>query len=635
MLTHQRDGQHITFSNGYWRVTHDLAQGGAVVDVTFLKSAGVNFLASPIEIRNGKFSSLRLSRQQTSFRKTQDGYRLRIEGTMTAPTGAKGPRLATEYRYTAACARIGYLLKGAKGSVNCNAVSFADSCAWLEVGQPMFLTPWAKRWHRATDRVPVMKDAPYTWGGFTADGAGVQFMMMDVPSWWQQGSRFSVASRDGHVRMDSQHAATDGELRWSLMMAPTNFGRGEAYKYREAVICSQPFPTNKELAQMKELGVNLVRIHEGANWINENEDFWYTNVYPPYPERNLKEMKRVIATCKRLGMTIYPYFCLAEAHPFSESFLKHSRDWTLKQGPTQYLRWSGPLTDQIWGAGMCSASGFGPWLSDHIRRVVTEFGFDGMYFDGTGTQLCYNPRHGDVPHTTADGALDIIEKCRRDMPDKLIVLHQVCSITLSVAQLNMGDHLVTYEELGLDDIPTPEQLPITMKIASACLSTSIVPSIFCPRDGEALTPCLYGFSYKPGKEPVPSRQRLQQGIPTFLLNGNVPYSYYFLEGLLYGYRTHRDRLADKQGFYALYQALKKLGDTSGTFTPWYRSPYRTNRASVKTASIQQKKRTVVTVANISGKSISGVCVAGPGLANMRPLTLSPYEYVFLTIPAVS
>ncbi|MDD5706913.1 MAG: hypothetical protein PHR35_13400 [Kiritimatiellae bacterium] len=633
MIACRRDGPRIVFENGYWQVTHDLDRGGAVVDVAFLKEDGANFLARPLEIRSGAFSNLRLRRQRVSLRKLQDGFLLRVEGVMSALGSAGGPRLAAEYRYTEACVRIVYSLKGANGPVNCCSVAFAPSCAWLEVGKPMFETAWPTRWHRAQDAVPVMKDAPFSWGGFTENGAGVQFTMLDVPAWWQQGSRFVVTSRSGEVRMNSLHTAGGGELRWSVMMAPTSWGRGQACNYREAVICSQPFPSDRELARLKALGVNLIRIHEGANWINDNEDFWMTGVYPPYPGPNLGEMRRVIATCKRLRLAVYPYFCLSEAHPLSDAFLRHSRDWTLKQGPSRYLRWSGPLTDQLWGASMCSASGFGHWTVEHVHRVVREFGFDGMYFDGTGTQLCYNSRHGAVPHTTADGSLGIIERCRRRMPGKFIVLHQACTLTLSVAQLNLGDHLVTFEELGLDNVPTPQDLPITLRIASACISTAIVPGVFCPRDGEPLTPCLYGFSYKPGREPRPSRERLRRGIPAFLLNGNYPYTYYFLEKLLYGYGSHRDRLSDQDGFYALFRKLKAVGDTTGPFTPWYRSPYRANRAAVKTAAIRQAKRTVVIMANMSGKTLKGVRLAGPGLSATRPCTLAPFEYRFLVASA--
>lgn len=636
MLTKQQDGARIIFNNGYWRVAHDLDRGGAITELSFLKSAGKNFLARPLAVLNGRFSSLRLHHPRLTIRSTGNGYRFQIAGRLTAPDGKIGPGYVAEYCYTDAAIRIRQSLQGAVGAVNCWSAAFTDSCAWVEISRPMFGTKLSQQWHRVprTGCFQTLADAPYSWGGFSDRGAGVQFMMMDVPDWWRTGSRFTAVARNAGVAMESRHHARGGEASWSLIMAPTSYGRGEAYKYREVVICSQPFPPDTELEQMKALGVNLVRIHEGANWKNTSEDFWIAGGYPPYPGPNLKEMKRVIATCHRLGIKIYPYFCLCEAHPLSQAFLRHGPEWYRKEGPKQYLRWSGPLTDQIWGAAMCSASGFGRWETNHIERIVTEYGFDGLYLDGTGTGLCYHGGHGAVPHTNTASHLQAIERLRRRLPGKFIVLHQVCSKTLGVAQLNLADHLVTFEELAQKPVTSPADLPITTKIASACISTAIVPGVFCPRDGTPLTPALFGFNYVPGKEPRPTRRHLQRGIPVFLLNGNVPYSYYFNEDILYAYRSYRDRRLDREGFYALFKKLKAVGDTSGRFLPWYSSPYRTSHAGVKAAAIVQPGRIVVIVANLTPRKIRRMYLSGPGINNRIDLALAPFEYRFLSVQGV-
>lgn len=634
LLKLQRNGSQLRFNNGYWCVVHDLDRGGTITDVRFLKRGNANFLAAPIEVRAGRYRSLRLVRQRVALRRTDRGYLLALEGRLTDSSGATGPHYRVEYDYSPACIRVRHSLWGASGPVTVWAVAFARDCGWVEVWRPMFGAAQPAHWSRVPGRgsIHALRDAPYSWGGYASDGAGIQFVMTEVPAWWSADtSRFTAGADRDAVRLESAQQAGGGKQTWSFIMAPTSFGRGEAYKYREVVICSQPFPSDADLRVLKDQGVNLVRIHEGANWKNDDEDFWMTGVYPPYPRENLREMKRVIATCHRLGLAIYPYFCLSENHPLSEAFLRHAWDWYFKQGPRQYLRWSGPLTDQIWGAPMCSMSGFGRWLTQHIEQIVSEYGFDGYYLDGTGTQVCYNGRHGPLPHTTADSHQRVLEALRRRLPSRLMVLHQVCSYTLNVSQLNEADHLVTFEELGLNRVPRLSDMPPSFRVATACISTAIVPGIFVPRSGEALTPCLYGFAYKPGKEPRPSRKRLQAGIPVFLLEGAVPYTYYFNEELLYAYRTNRDRQTDREGFYALFRALNRVGDSGGEFLPWHRSPYRANHPDVKVAAVRQAGRAILAVANVGRRAAPSVRLTGPGIARPLPVALPPWGYCFIEV----
>ena len=71
MIKLKRAGKSLIFDNGYWQVTHDLKQSGAICEVRFPLDDGKNFLARPLEVRNGAFSSLSLLEQRDSVRRTR------------------------------------------------------------------------------------------------------------------------------------------------------------------------------------------------------------------------------------------------------------------------------------------------------------------------------------------------------------------------------------------------------------------------------------------------------------------------------------------------------------------------------------------------------------------------------------
>ena len=629
MLTFKRDERYLMFENTYWRVVHDLKRGGAISELYFLKGKQENFLAQPIGVYSGKFSILNETSPNISIRRDGSEFIVTVRGRLISSNGEKGSIYRITYHYNDAYIRVNHAIDDVQNKITSWSVTFSKNCSWVEVGNPFFGTQLDKHWYKVSElKTPLtITDVLSSWGGYSEQGEGLQFLVPNLEPWWKNNSHFTADDRGGKVTLEVTYK-THGSVTWETILAPTNFGRGQAYFYREAVICSQPFPTDNELRQLVNLGVNLVRIHEGANWKNTSEDYWADGMYPPYPGQNLSEMKRVINTCHRLGIKIIPYFSVVEVHPLSPAFLKHGIDWYLKAGPDHYLRWSHPGTDQLWGAVMCTASGWGQWLARYIERVIEEYGFDGIYLDGTGTGLCFHSGHGSVPHSNFDGHQRILERLRKRFPDKLIVLHQP-SFGFNLAQLNISDHMVTYEEFGLDELPRLEDLSMPIRLASSCISTAIVPGIFCPRDGTPISPQLYYFSYQQSKEPKPTRNLLKQGIPVFLLNGNIPYSYYFNESLMWGYNNYQDRLRDNDGIYGLYRKIAKLGDISGEFLPWYRCPYRTSASGVKVAAILQSQRTILVIVNLTNKSVSGITLEGPELSKQSKISMSPFEYLFV------
>jgi len=66
--------------------------------------------------------------------------------------------------------------------------------------------------------------------------------------------------------------------------------------------------------------------------------------------------------------------------------------------------------------------------------------------------------------------------------------------------------------------------------------------------------------YVPGKGPTATRQLARRGFPYCIVHGVLPYLYTWMEVLTLGYRTHRDRMEDKEGFYYFYRMLKVLSN---------------------------------------------------------------------------
>jgi hypothetical protein len=283
---------------------------------------------------------------------------------------------------------------------------------------------------------------------------------------------------------------------------------------------------------------------------------------------------------------------------------------------------------------MCAASGWSRWLTGHIERIVREYDFDGFYLDGSGGGLCWRAEHGPAPHTLFEGHQRTLERLRRRFPDKIMVLHQI-SHTFNVAQLNISDHLVTFEEFGLSGPPPAAELPVSLRVASSCVSTAIVPGVFCPKDGEPLTPMLWFFSYKKGGEPEPSRRLLKEGIPQFLLNGNIPYTYYFNEKIMWGYNSCPDRLNDKDGIYALYRKLSRDDEfASGDFIPRDVCPYKCETAEVGVAAVVSARGTLLIIANTGGGKTPACEITKDGVKILSLGVMEPFEYRFEIVSGV-
>lgn len=129
---------------------------------------------------------------------------------------------------------------------------------------------------------------------------------------------------------------------------------------------------------------------------------------------------------------------------------------------------------------------------------------------------------------------------------------------VNLIHANLVDHVINLEEYGLK---TPEEfhpLPFGLTAQRACASIGPVPQPFLPKDGEAVAPGLVMVKYKPGKEPVPTRELARRGLPYFIVHGALPYLYTFMEKTTLGYHTAKDRLDDQEGFYYFYRLLKPL-----------------------------------------------------------------------------
>ena len=85
----------------FWRVTHDLARGGAVVDIRFAHGREGNILRSPMATFVDGLSDLACGEAKATHRRRPDGIELTVEGALADKHGkASAVRFKTTYIYT-------------------------------------------------------------------------------------------------------------------------------------------------------------------------------------------------------------------------------------------------------------------------------------------------------------------------------------------------------------------------------------------------------------------------------------------------------------------------------------------------------------------------------------------------------
>jgi hypothetical protein len=316
----------------FWTVTHDLARGGAVVDIRFAHGREGNILRSPMATFVDGLSDLACPDAKATHRRRPDGVELVVEGALADKNGkASSARFKTTYIYTPYSIRREIALRlpaGTKAKTvsplclslddrfthysagldpHSQSVSYESGLGpcWTGAIQPIpsrgafFRDSWPPGWvtfHRpggeAIQIVPSgdlsVWDAPAAKGGHNSSDVARRPSLAAASGGDGQGwpppiieggqGRFTLARARGgfKVEMSSLHvakaAALPGELVFAASIGLVNLPSAHPATMRMSMIGNPPFPSDALLKAWKRSGTEVLVIMEGVRWNGRRED---------------------------------------------------------------------------------------------------------------------------------------------------------------------------------------------------------------------------------------------------------------------------------------------------------------------------------------------------------------------------
>ncbi len=644
----------VTVTTPHYQLVHDRQRGGALASARIYNGSNRNLLVGPLRCEVDGAADLAETNPAVQAKDLgRDRWLVVFRGRLN-----NGIAYEHEWLYTLRYARHTVKLRFARPTVvrGITAMRFELSPALDEFsgGKSHYTGAMGRyghllgphedqQWGRvASAGTESFSDtyAPYDMAVFRRGVEGVQVACDS--SWWRWNEfapgvkgrgRYAVTREAKAVVMTWSPLAggapvqLSGELSFGSYVVWPAIPETLNRNIREVVIDSNPWPTEEQLTAWAVRGVNVLRIHEGTDWARGSDHYWHDGVFPPYGEADTAEMKRVISAAHRLGMRIVPYFSLYECHPTSPAVRDHRDEWKLWWDHSKPSQWGDLKTKTVstksksgvYGTLLCLDSGWREWLKDYIRKVVTTYGFDGVYYDWDGPIPCSERGHAPGDHSSQDGIVDVLEFTRGLVGEQGLIICHIGGQAVTLINQNFATHMVTMEEDPKAAVrPLPEQ-SAALRFMNAC-PVGIVPN------------CLYG-----AYEGDP-RGKLKQGIVNFLLVGTIPYSYAFQEKS-WGYADWREAVNDPLGLYALFTVLKAYDLSKYKFADWSAGLVVTDHSAVKgalfyTPPTAPKREAIVILANTSREPQRGVlwkadleALGWPAGADRRkPLDLSGWEY---------
>ena len=318
----------------FWRVTHDLARGGAVVDIRFAHGREGNILRSPMATFVDGLSDLACADAKATHRRRPDGIELTVEGALADKQGkASAARFKTTYIYTPYSIRREIALRlpaGTKAKTvsplrlslddrfthysagldpHSQSVSYESGLGpcWAGAIQPIpsrrtfFRDTWPPGWvtfHRpGGEAIQITPSGDLSvWDGWHPQVrlgvSGLSAPSQTPPSAHTGGDRLGGATRTGgggqgrftfaHARggfkidlsalQVAKAAALPGELVFAARIDLVNLPPAHPSTMRMSMIGNPPFPSDALLAAWKRSGTEVLVIMEGVRWNGRRED---------------------------------------------------------------------------------------------------------------------------------------------------------------------------------------------------------------------------------------------------------------------------------------------------------------------------------------------------------------------------
>jgi hypothetical protein len=517
----------VQVSSHYWILEFDLKNGGVLKSIVFPHGSGKNLLLDSLSSSVGPWSER--NSPTTNFASSRDGdvLQLTFSGAMAKPDRLAGPvEYETQWSISGFTVRLDQRIR-LKEEMNISTAAIGSLTLRGELDE------FGLRRGPEADSDP-RKQAPASFGRIEGKGdhfidehhapiyllffqrgvEGLDLSMASDLDSWEKG--FAGSAGSGHYAASATSDGSGllirrqplslprpvrvqkGEYTFSYYLGLPRLVEKSNRKWRHLSFGNHPWPSDSDIHQWAENGVNVVRLH---NDYTEDENFWHDGAWPPYDQAGMSELRRVIATCHKFKIKVIPYFSIHELHPKAPGYQENEQAW--KRTNDQV----GTVYHNLWGKGefgaqMCPLSGWLERRKKDVKAAYSELGFDGIYYDWVWGMSCNNKNHNAQLHLGTDGIVDFLAWTRRLIgPEGILVLHlygQMPSISLE----NYADLVVNMEEYS-----DSEKM---MKMADVPLVTYLAESI--PR-----SPCP---SYRKDR----GRELNQNNIAHLVSLGMFPWS---------------------------------------------------------------------------------------------------------------
>jgi len=493
----KRNDKYLFVTSAYWQVRHNLRAGGCWDSITFKHGSGKNLLAAPVSGRirilnphptsdagSPFFYEEKFDRNpQVTVEQSPQGPVVAVEGRYQLdsgpPAGSDVPRelpirFRRRYQYRE-WGLVAVTLEIICDQERADVVEVVAADVALREGMthayarqhpiPLPSSCWtgAGKWYDLKkEEYFVCKYVPLHLVCFEKGSDGLEFMpasdlsqwdlvpdkepglgyYMIGPSWENpQQMLLSVAPYCVCYRRNPIRLQGAGRIQYYLTLPFIKPAEAVGSPYFHAGAHSQ-WPSDAELERSARCGVKLIRFH---NDYRIDGPFWHDGQYPPYDEQGMAELRRIIATCHRLGLKIVPYISCKEFHPDADDFKANQQAWQREQGPNfrELHTWYG--TGEF-GQLMCLESGWLAFRKQSMEIILRDLPWDGLYFDWCTPHPCRHAQHlNGAIHTDQDAFLDLMYWCRQRVGPQGIILTHLSGLPQIVIE-NMSTATLIYED---------------------------------------------------------------------------------------------------------------------------------------------------------------------------------------------
>jgi len=481
----------LIVSSDFWEVIHDPEKGGCITNIKFYHGRNKNILLSPISSHFGSFFDF--MNEKAIVRKEENkNIKIIINGELADLNKYTKANIKYEYIYEYNLGYIKikhkyYFEKGIAGirdvGIACMDIvpdldKFAARPSHISADLPHATCP--AKWghiHFNDEAAFQEKNIPLYMAVFKPGVEGIEFLPgSDLEEWTKQlieevgiGSfQIRGVSQPKSVRFVIQPVVgrglcLSGEYKFTFYLGLPKIPKKMSRKYMHMSFNNHPWPSDEEIRKWAYSGVNIVRLH---NDYHPSGYFWHDGSWPPYDEKGMEELKRVIDTCHRYGIKIVPYFSLYEINPKSDAFADGYILWRRVVDDRGSLIETYP-PHHYYGFGMCLSSGWKEFLKDYVKKVIKTLGFDGVYYDYAHYWACRNNLHKRGYHSIIDDVIDLLEYTREIVgKEGVILLHQSGWFPCVLIENYADGHIMFEDNVHWRQVPplnqfTPNTLHLT------------------------------------------------------------------------------------------------------------------------------------------------------------------------------